>query len=366
MPEKLARIIESASKRIDLHIERHRLTQQVSLPDHIRAVRRDRVARIGHRRLIYLDTNAWKCLADHQQGKPGLTPAMIEFAEAMVHARSSNNFIFPMGVTSFLELDSMTDQGTQNSLLSFVDDLSQGCCIAPFSERTEEEILRLISGDFTEENDASQFLCSPVELLGLPAVSFSGRAAPIIDELTLSKALFDTFAELPFSLQLELGYSAQGPRWNNSYGISEANQGKQDYQELIVNLKVGIFVELKGAIEAWNISVGGGLSAQEITELAGRALVHWVKQPTSRAFSFLRITSALHGLMRYDSQRRFKSGDFMDFMVAGTALPVAEALFTDKKLAALLKDSHIGLDQFTDCAVVSGFENMAAYLTKEL
>ncbi|MNC53487.1 hypothetical protein D3C75_1029010 [compost metagenome] len=49
-------------------------------------------------------------------------------------------------------------------------------------------------------------------------------------------------------------------------------------------------------------------------------------------------------------------------MVAASALPIANALFTDRKLANLLSDKRIGFNRFSNCAVVSGFDEMAEYL----
>jgi hypothetical protein len=88
--------------------------------------------------------------------------------------------------------------------------------------------------------------------------------------------------------------------------------------------------------------------------------------PESRALPTLHILSSLYGLMRFDSQRRYHDGDPNDFMVAASALPVANALFTDKKLSNLLSDRRIGLSKFSNCKVVSGFDEMAKYLNERL
>ena len=53
-------------------------------------------------------------------------------------------------------------------------------------------------------------------------------------------------------------------------------------------------------------------------------------------------------------------------MVAATALPIADAFFTDRKLANLIADKRIGLKQFSNCIVVSGFDRMAEHLEKNM
>ncbi|SFL88440.1 hypothetical protein [Nitrosomonas communis] len=66
--------------------------------------------------------------------------------------------------------------------------------------------------------------------------------------------------------------------------------------------------------------------------------------------------------MRYDYQRKYKDGDLADFLAAASALPVVEAMFTDRKLAFLLRESRIALKHFTNCTVVNGFDEMARYI----
>lgn len=365
MTTTFGQTFQSAAQRINYHLERHRGSPQISLPEHIRAARKERASRISSKHLIYLDTNAWKCLADYKEGKPRLTTAMTDFAQAMERAQSSDKFVFPIGLSTFFELDSMTSQATHDTLLKLVDGLSQGYCIAPFTERIGQEIEYLTRGELATQEDASQFLRSPFELLGIPVASFDERVASPEDQVTFSKAFFDTLAELPFSLQLEISRSAPGPKWSNSREIPELNQGKVDHQEVVSNLNTGIFLELQGSIRTWCAAEDATLSPEQISLLTLNAQFYWHQHPTSRSLPTLRVLSALYGLMRYDPQRRYKEGDPADFLAAAAALPVAHALFTDRRLAALLSDSRIAINKFTSCSVISGFDQMADYLTQK-
>jgi hypothetical protein len=202
--------------------------------------------------------------------------------------------------------------------------------------------------------------------MGIPTISLSDFVKAQVDETTFNKAFFDALYELPFSIQLDVASNAPGEKWDNSRGIADLNDGKVQHQSEIMNLNTGIFFELKGGIEAWFINEGMALNHQEITLDALNAMNHWKQVPSSHALPTMRILSSLYGLMRFDPNRRYKDGDPNDFLVAASALPVAHALFTDRKFANLLSDKRIGLDKFLDCTVVSGFEEMAEYLEKQV
>lgn len=364
MSTKLQETIRASAHKLGEHIEKHQLTPEVKLPAHIRAKRAERAALVDSKRIIYLDTNAWKCLADFQQAKPRLTPAMIAFAQAMESHLSSGKYVFPIGLPTFFELDLMKSEATHDALVELVDQFSLGYCIAPFSERIAVELLRLRHGDFSAHDGTEDFLCSPIELLGIPAASFGNMMSALVDENTFNKALFDTISELPFSLQLEVGRMSQGNKWNNSAGILSLNQGKQEHQAEIENLNTGIFIELRGIIDAYCEAESVNLQPQERVLLALTAQYHWHQKPNSKAFPTLRILASLYGLMRFDSQRRYKDGDLTDFLAAASSLSIAEALFTDRRLAILIDDPRISLRQFNDRTVVSGFDEMANYLSR--
>jgi hypothetical protein len=281
-------------------------------------------------------------------------------------AAATGQLLFPIGLPTFFELDSMTNEETHDSLASFVDQLSQGYCLAPFHERVGEELANLRARNFSEAVGLEEFLRSPVELLGVPAATLDLEVRAFVDEVTFGKALFDVLTELPFSLQLEVARTSPGAKWSNSRGIKELNEGKAAHQAAVTSFNAGMFLELKGGIEAWHINEGTPIAPQEVTLLAMSAFLHWLKNPASRSFPTIRTLSSLYGLMRFDPQRRYKDGDPNDYMAAAAALPAAEAMFTDRRLARILSDRALALDAYTSCAVVAGFDEMATYLTNRL
>ncbi|MBP6082879.1 MAG: hypothetical protein KA732_16570 [Providencia sp.] len=358
--------LKLVASRLSHYIAVHGSSPQVSLSEHIKIRRSERAARVRSLKLIYLDTNAWKCLSDFRQNKESLTPAMKAFGTNIERAVKTGRFLFPIGVPTYFELDSMTDPATQETIIQLVDEFSQGFCITPFSERIGSELCKLRMSKMDESEGLEDFLCSPIEMIGIQTISTLGFLESHVDKKTLNKAFFDTLSELPFSFQLEVARTSPEAKWDNSRGITDLNSGKAEHQSEIANLNTGIIIELTGCITTWFKEEGIVLSQREIKQYALQALHHWHEMPASRAMPTLRILSSLYGLMRFDPQRQYHNGDPNDFMVAASALPVADALYTDRKLANLLSDKRIGLNRFSDCTVVSGFEDMAAHLEEQL
>ncbi|MNZ57951.1 hypothetical protein D3C78_759470 [compost metagenome] len=362
MTQAFETAIKASIAQLSHYIDIHKARPNVNFAEHVRQKRMDLASRVSTKKLVYLDTNAWKCIADFREGKSNLTSAMSAFALSLERAAQSGAFVFPIGLPTFFELDSMTSPATRGTLSQLVDDLSQGFCIAPFQDRVGTELHKLRMGDLHTPEGPENFLCSPVELLGIPKVSFPDFIKAHVEEETFNKAFFDTIAELPLSMQLEIAASAPGVKWDNSRNIADLNAGKDGHWSGIENLNTGIFVELKGCIGTWFAEEGITISSREIGIFALNALYHWDQMPSSRALPTLCVLSSLYGLMRFDPQRRYRNGDPNDFMVAASALPIANALFTDRKLANLLSDKRIGFNRFSNCAVVSGFDEMAEYL----
>jgi len=291
---------------------------------------------------------------------------MVTFGNALEQAAQSGKFVFPIGLPTFFELDSMTSPETRAAVTELADELSQGFCIVPYHERVRDELRKLRSGTLEEPDAIEDFLCSPIELLGIPVISLPAHVTTHVDQNTFNKAFYDTLSELPFSIQLEVAGSSSGAKWDNARGIADMNEGKDAHQADITNLNTGIGIELKALIQAWFAAEEIDVSPKDIGLYALNALYHWNQNPTSRALPTLRILSSLYGLMRFDSQRRYRAGDPNDFMVAASALPVAHALFTDRKLANFLADPRIHLVASSDCTIVSGFDEMAKYLADQL
>ena len=210
MSQPISSAIAATAARLNEFIEVHRSRSDVTFVNHVRAKRKAIADRASLKKRIYLDTNAWKCMADYRQRKPSLTPAMTCFGKVLEQAAQSGEFVFPIGLPTFFELDSMTHPTTRATITDLVDELSQGLCIVPFQERIGNELRKLHSDDLNTPDSLEDFLCSPIELLGIPEISLPECLKTYADENTFNKAFFDSVSLLPFSLQLEVACFSPG------------------------------------------------------------------------------------------------------------------------------------------------------------
>ncbi|MDD2064514.1 hypothetical protein [Pseudomonas sp. 25571] len=352
--------------RINHYLSVHSGQEHIDFVEHLRSRRREKSIQAQRYTLIYLDTNAWKCAADYRQGKVLPHPEMTIYAEALERAAGTGEFAFPIGAPTYFELDSMTDPSSRDSLSRLVDELSKGFCTLPHSDAIGSEISQIRLGQLDEVSVNRDMLCSPVELMGIPSITFNDLMPPGIDQTTFCKAQYDVLTELPFSVQLEVARIASGEKWNNRRGIDELNARKVALQAKIPDLIAGQFIELQDGMESWYAENGIDASPLQIMSEAVQALKYWKDNPGTKALPTLRIISSLHGLMMFDAQRKYKKGDLCDFLVAATALPATSAFFTDRKLANTLADPRIKLDTIFDCDVVSGYGEMAKYLSAKM
>ncbi|MDO9482334.1 MAG: hypothetical protein Q8Q84_27605 [Hydrogenophaga sp.] len=366
MSDILNKLIYESSKKLGDYINNHKGKSNISYSDYVQNVRKERSKKIKEKRIIYLDTFVWKWLADYKQGKTHrFTGAQLAFVHAIEDARQSGVFLFPIGLTTFFELDAMTDPKTFESLATFVDELCLGYCLAPFSEVLQNELEKVLTGKIEEVIDPLDYLVSPIELLGIPDVDFINSAF-VDDELACQKAFFDVVSQLSFADQLLIARESDDEKWDNSKQIDDLNRNKIIHQDKIINLNTGIFCELKGIIEACFLQSGKPLVESEVLLLAAIIMKFWQDNPEKKSLPAMRVLSGLHGLLRFEKNRKYKSGDLLDFMAAASALPIAEAMFTDSRLAILLREKTLGFNNFSDCQAINGPEDMSRYIFEKL
>lgn len=365
MGPKFERVIQEAARLLGERIEHHKQMPEVSFADHVRKARLNLAGRAVGRHIVYLDTNAWVTIANVRINKQRVDDRMRDFAQQVERAAAINRFLFPIGLTTYYELEATTDPGTHESLRGFVDTLSQGCCAAMFMEKIEEELDRLVAGDFRTYTGPAEYLRSPIELLGIPSIDINHPLLlQVADQNTHRKAFYDVATSLPFSQQLELSME-QGKLWDNTAQTVSLNDGKATYQREVPTLPVAIAHEVTGQIDAYCESHQIDIPLKSRNMLGYLAVLHWHENPSSPALPTLRVLASLHGLLRFDPQRKYHDGDAADFMQAANALPMACAFYTDRKLVNLLDDPRLApLRGAMHCEPVYGFANMARHLEK--
>ncbi|WP_186166594.1 hypothetical protein [Burkholderia gladioli] len=339
----------------------HRANPAVSFDEYRQDQRRKIRDRIQSKRIIYLDTNAWKCLSDYARGKPNLNEAMVDFAQTMNSDRIRDNCVFPIGPATLFELQSMDDPVSISTLTDLVEKFSMNVGCQPPNEVIDQE-LALFNRKETRDADAEpERFCHPMEITGKLELNIPNMLPPA-ERLAFKKTSLDILYALPTAAHLEMAAASLHPRWDNTAGIEEMNAGMIAHQHELETFPDALLVELTG-IMSFHVPDGppiSGFPPQKAQALM--AMIRWSEQPSSRHLVAARIQANLHATVRYIENRKFRKGDIADFITAQIALPSAHAFFTDRALASLLGEPKIGLAKFCSCDVVSGFDSFAVYL----
>lgn len=358
-PEPLDKYIPEKS---DLHekFKAHLECPSISINQYRQAQRaKVRDALLG-KKIIYLDTNAWKCLSDYERGKSTLDPGMREFSEIMNSREIIDSCVFPIGTSTMMELQSMTDPKTIAALTVVVDKYSKNVAIRPPDDVITQELALFNRQETRDGHIEPNRFCHPMDLLGNmdPTVP---KLLPPAMELAFKKALLDITYSLPLKALLEMA-AGEDAIWDNDAGINEMNEGKAAHQREIKNFASAFLVELTGTLRS---HIPDGPLVNNLSPAkahAAAAIGYWKENPKSRSLITARVLASLHAFVRHIENRKFQRGDIADFSAAQAAVPTAHAFFTDKALANLLMQSQIQLKLYSSCDVIFGFANFAAYL----
>jgi hypothetical protein len=322
-------LLANSHLRLEHFHDFHSKHADVSLSDYIRQKRQ--LILVGHesKKIIYYDTNAWKCVSDYIIGKPTLTPEMISFAELAMDKRVLDKCIFPIALSTMFELETMTDPLTIESISKLIDDYSKNICIAFEMEIIEIEFDLFRQNAKIVNNPKELFFRRPFELFGIPTAELPDEWKRHFEVTAFNKALYDVLLELPASAQLALTFNQKSEKWDNAKGIDELNKGKIDNQNIIANFNTAVFIELSGILSSLVKDEPRIIGMIQPKYFAMQAMLHWKDNPSSYHLSTARVLANLFGLMRYDKKRVYKKGDISDFFTAASALPISDALFTD-------------------------------------
>lgn len=311
--------------------------------------------------IVYLDTNAWKCLSDFERGKDNLTDEMVLFSQVMANSKMNEVCVFPIGLGTLFELMAMSDPQTRSSVSAIVDNYSKNVCVRFYLDIIREEMRLLEEKRGTEPDPRRHSFCRPFELLGPSGVKvadqFGSAHAGSVDQSALCKLLLSQTVSEFFKEPHD-----KGGVWNNKAGIEEMNCGKVKHQSDIATHAHGVLIELVGLVSPLLMKSSSGDNMRSVKNYAINLMYHWHTYPNTRHMITARVMASLHGLIRATSNRHFKSGDIADFAAATAALPVCDAFFTDRRLYNIVNDPQSRLGVFSNCKIVCGFDGFYNYL----
>ncbi len=350
----MARIYTESIKVLKRSLSVHRELQHVRFTNYVSECQHLLAKNIRGRKIVYLDTMAWKCLSDFKRGKE-LRPEMEAFSREMTAPETRTKFVFPMGLHTLFELQSMDDPLTISTLAEIIDCYSDNLCFASEFEILEEDMAGFNAQAEISKESRPLILRRPFELYGVPSISLNQLPVEV-DINIFQKVFYDVMCALPLSEQLSLVNVEGIEKWDNNSGINESNENKELYQ--MGHIKMAYLAELMGIMS--NIIPEHKERLMYVISL----IEHWNNFPQSNHFSLARIGSWLHAVLRFDKNRPYRKGDLSDFSTAALALSQADAFFTDQRLYHIIHDARLPFKEFVNCETLHGFDNFSAYLRR--
>jgi hypothetical protein len=320
---------------------------------------------------IYLDTKYWLLLRDVATGRSYIK-AHKALLQKLLELVQSGRVVCPVSDMLLSELLTQSDSETRMATAEVMDQLSGGIAIVTLEERIQTEILHWIR-TYTLPKEVVLPLN---QLVWTKSAHFYGYALPIKtgfplkDEATVQKAWFDTLGLVSIAELLRaVGSDNITPLLNPPDIASQLNEGKftnivsgYSFKELLLN-------EVRGGVDAYWPYFRTALASlfesttskrpimtddDEIRNITTNLIVAAIENEKIGAhLPSLRILTGINATIRWNSNRKYKRGDWMDMMHAAISLPYCDVFLTDRSFATLLCNPPLEYDRLYHTSVVS-------------
>lgn len=349
-------------------IERHKLTPEISLDEHVRNRQLELSRYVSNRKTVYLDTNFWIILRDVKLGRRSDSLG-TKLCDLIFSLSESKLCLFPISETTFVELLKQTEEESINKTVSLVDKLSEGVSILYAEERVFLEILYFIyktTGKST--NNPRDLIWTKLSyVLGYshPAPNIS----PEMDRL-LQKSFFDHLWEISMREMIDVMRENGGIIDTKFKDISEGlNTGKFSHTHENRSFKQMFMSEIGGSVDAHrdlikeafihlyqketgHTPTESELDASKSDNLSGNMIYNLFRlnKIKSELPSF-RIPSGLHAAVRWDKSQNYQANDMHDIGHATAALPYCDYFFTEGRFGHLITQKILSYDKLYECRV---------------
>ncbi len=333
---------------------------------------------MAQRRAIYLDTNFWILLRKAASGHS--TPVAAELLCLLKSGVSRGLLFCPISETTFFEVLKQSDPASRRATAAMIDELSVGATLIGQQERFAIEISHLLH-EKTGRTDLH-----PLKHLIWSKLSFViGEYYPAntkfdrITETAIQKAFFDHMWERPLTDMTDHITSDSSPQDERGPLADDLNAGIAVNADQLRSFVQAYAIEVHGladlvggmaldavAVMASREGITRDQSGGEDPELANqyKAMIAaaLIQGSARKALGTMNVMATLHAALRWNKGRKFKANDLADFDHAAAALVYCDAFFTERSLATMLTQNHVGLDAFYECFVAAEPEHAVNWI----
>jgi hypothetical protein len=332
-------------------IDFHRRHPDVSLQKHVRDKRCQLGAAVTSTQRIYLDLRFWLLFRDVSLGRSRdkTLSDLLDILRALV---SEGRAICPISESVFIELLKQSDESTRCATAQLIDDLSLGVTLIPFDDRVRQELCN----SFYEQAGANNLI--PLQQLVWTKLAYvlgeihpSNTPFPPQEELVIQKAFSDHIWNI--SLVEMVGYMNKPlPPFDWDALAARLNAGNRAHYSMIRSYTQAFRTEFEGGLSLFRGEMD--MLAKELDERGysdfGTKLAHLSPKTRFEIFSqsipSLHINATCHAAVRWDQKRNLRGNDLFDFHHAHAALAYCDVFLTERPLASMLSQRHLGLSKY--------------------
>lgn len=352
-------------------LNRHKSKTHITPSQHILQVKLDLGKTVSSKTRIYLDTKYWLMFRDTKMRHSRIKDHQALF-QKLSELVKSGRVVCPVSDMLLSELLTQSDSETRMATAEVMDQLSGGIAIVTLEERIQTEILHWLRM-YTLPKEVVLPLN---QLVWTKSAHFYGYALPIKtgfplkDEATVQKAWFDTLGLVSIAdLLRSMGSDNITPLLNPPDIACKLNEEKftntvsgYSFKELLLyGIRDGVDAywpyfrtALASLFESTTSKRATMTDDDEIRKITTNLIVAAIENEKIGAhLPSLRILTGIIAAIRWNSNRKYKRGDWMDMMHAAIALPYCDVFLTDRSFATLLCNPPLKYDHLYNTSVAS-------------
>ncbi len=352
-----------------------------SFEDYYYSLRLKLSKQILAKKIVYFDTKFWLLLRAGylQPEKNNLQNTLLNLA---LELSAEQICTFPISECVFMEIMKQTDVKTLKVTAGLIDRLSNGVMSVGYDERVKLEVKHFLYSNIGKKIYETKKLiwtklAGYLALNAFPIPEWSSMSSEEIH--ILRKAFLDHMWPLSMSQMIDVMEKNRGLRPASDFDISsKLNRDKIKYHDDANNFDQMFLIEVGGIINAirpdldgimkhlYQKTTGRTINDNEaIKSKLGEVIYNCFRlDKVGKEMPAIRITSALHAVIRWDTKHKFQGHDTLDIQHAATALPYCEYFFTEKRLHHLVTQKLLQFDKLYGCDVQWKLECAIASLKK--
>ena len=291
------------------------------------------------KKLLYLDTCYWLHLRDVRMGR-SRDPKYVALLEILTRLKCEGKIICVASASLLAEFDQQTDDLTRRATALLMEDFSENMClVAPHVAMRNEfkaHLLRYLLGEHAPDLTA-RFFTKPIWVYGLilPNFEVSDDAERVVMQKTAIDAMWSQGITSFLQERLSLDAKIQAKEMAEALKVSgeEWRSQRLDFDEIRIRIQ-----SILSEPNLRDLRTIGEELQDEYPHLADKLRIpdESKSEKSIKLMPHIQVLASALAALIHNRVEAIVANDVIDMEHASVALPLCDALFLDRRAAALL------------------------------